>query len=339
MRRLFPAGLVLALAAALTACGGSADSAGSSSSDGELTLYSGRSEKLISPLIAQAEKELGLKIKVRYGSSAELAAQMAEEGGKSSADLFWSTDSGALAAIDKEGLFRPLPAETLDKVPAALRAQDGGWVGTSGRARVFVVRPDAVATAPRSVFELTDPKYKGRVAITPTYGSFQTFVTAMRVMIGDAKTEEWLLAMKKNGVQTYENNIQVVQAVSDGRADIGLINHYYLFEFAEEEGKKPNAALVFPKPGDPGALINPAGIGMTAKGAKDPDALAFINYLLSSKGQSFFPKNTNEYPLVAGNAQPVGVPPLAELGENQFKLEQLADLRGTLDLLQKVGLI
>jgi iron(III) transport system substrate-binding protein len=78
---------------------------------------------------------------------------------------------------------------------------------------------------------------------------------------------------------------------------------------------------------------------MTARGAQDPDALALIDYLLGDDAQTYFAQETNEYPLGATQARPVGVPGIEEFTPLSITLEQLADLRGTLDLLQKVGLV
>ena len=91
-------------------------------------------------------------------------------------------------------MFEKLPASILTKVPSDFRDADGFWVATSGRARVLAYSPERVKMAelPESVFELTQPMWKGRVGWAPTNASFQAFVTALRVQVGEEKTEEWL---------------------------------------------------------------------------------------------------------------------------------------------------
>lgn len=338
VRRLFPAAVAAALL--LSACSsGSPDSGATASSDGKLVVYSGRSEELVGPLLEQAKTDLGLDIEVRYGSTAEMAAQLLEEGAKTPADLFLSQDAGALGSLSEANLFAALPQETLDKVDAAYRASNGHWIAVTGRARAFVVPVGAEGSAPKSVFDLTDPAWKGQVGIAPTNASFQSFVTAMRVLKGEEAAEKWLKDMQANDVQIFKGNDQIVEAVAEGKIKIGLVNHYYLFEVAEETGKTPNAALAYTGEGDPGSLVNISGVGITTKGDLDPDALTLVNYLLSQTAQKYFAEKTNEYPMTSdAPAQPQGVPPLSSF-KPIISLEQLSDLRGTLDLLAKVGLV
>lgn len=345
-RRLAMAASLASAALVLAACGGTADNAStdpttqaSAASDGRLTIYSGRAESLVAPAIAAAEEALGIEIDIRYATTSELVIQMIEEGDATPADLFFTADAGALSAVAAEGIFTTLPQDVLDRVPANFRASDGTWVGTTGRALAFVVQPEIVDEAPRTLEELTDPKWRGQVGISPTYSSFQSFITAFRMLEGEAAAEQWLRDMIANDVKLYESNTPIVEAVAAKQIKVGLVNHYYLFEVASETGSMPDAALTFAEPGNLGSFINVAGIGMTAKGATDPDALAFINYLLSDEGQAYFVETTNEYGLVPGAPAPVGVPPLESLTPPAISLDELVDLPGSLDLLTRLELI
>jgi iron(III) transport system substrate-binding protein len=329
----------------LSACGGDtqagpdAGATPAATSDGVVTVYSGRAETLIGPILTRAGEELGLRVDVRYGSTSELAAQMVEEGGNTPADVFLAQDAGALGAVANAGLFTELPADILERVPSQYRADDDTWVGVTGRARVLVVSPDLVDSAPTSVYDLTDPKWKGKIGISPINGSFQSFVTAMRVMDGEERTEQWLRDIKANDALLYEGNSQIVQAIDAGQISIGLVNHYYLAELEQEAGRQLNARLVFTAEGDPGSLVNISGAGITERGAQDPDALALIDYLLGEDAQTYFAEETNEYPMTSGAPSPVGVPSLEALRPPAITLEQLEDLPGTLDMLQRVGLV
>ncbi len=321
---------------ALTACGGG-DAGGGGDN---LVVYSGRGENLIKPLIEKFEQTSGIDVDVRYGGSAELAAQLLEEGDNRKADVFLSQDAGALGALSLDGAFDPVPQAELDKVDAKFRAKDGTWVGVSGRVRALVYNPDLIAEKdlPESVFELTDPKWAGKVGLAPTNASFQAFVTAMRVKEGEAKAREWLVAMKKNG-KVYENNIQIRDAVDAGQIPTGLVNHYYLYEkIAEVGADKVKAKNYFFPNGDIGTLVNVSGAGILKGTRRRADAEKFVSFMLGTEAQRFYAEDTKEFPLVDGVAPPGGLPPIDEIKSPAVDLSELASLKQTLDLLAEVGL-
>jgi iron(III) transport system substrate-binding protein len=335
--------LLASLALLAAGCGGSGEGSGQAASGGggqTVVIYSGRSEELIKPLLEQFTRATGIKAETRYGGSAELAAQLLEEGQATKADVFLSQDAGALGALAKQGRLTQLPPGLVAKVPERYRSDEGNWVGVSGRARVIVYNPEKVpeAQVPDSVFALTDPKWKGRVAVPPTNASFQAFVTAMRLTAGEERTRQWLKDLKANGLKTYESNSLVLKAVDDGEVDLGLINHYYLYEEQAETGKPLTARNAFLGNGDPGALVNVAGVGIL-EGADHGDAARrFVEYLLGPDAQRYFKDKTYEYPLIEGVQPHADLPELSTIEGPKIDLSDLASLQDTLKLLNEVGL-
>ena len=325
--------LVVLLAAVAAGCGG--DDAAS----GPNTVYSGREEELVAPLFEKFTEATGIDVEVRYGDSAELAATIAEEGDNSPADVFFAQDPGSLGAVDEQ--LEELPDETLDRIAERFRDADGRWVGTSGRTRVLVYNTDRLEESelPTSVLELTDPKWKGRVGIAPTNASFQAFVTAMRLSLGDERTREWLEGLEENGAKTYEKNLPIVEAVAAGEVDVGLVNHYYLALVKEEQPNAPVANHLF-EAGDPGTLVSVAGAGVLASTDQRDDAEAFVEFLLSDDAQRFYVDEAeeNEYPLVAGVDPPAGLVPLEEIEGPDVELTAFgAELESTVELLRETG--
>ena len=303
---------------------------------GEITIYSGRGESLVGALLERFEAETGIRVKVRYADTAQLAVAILEEGDRSPADVYYAQDAGALGALAGAGALAALPGSVLDRVDAKFRDAEGRWIGTSGRARVLVISPERVPNPPSSIFDLTEPEWRGRVGWAPTNGSFQAFVTAMRQIHGDDVTEQWLREMIANEVREYPKNSPQVQAVGDGELDIGLVNHYYLYRFLDEDPDFA-AANHFTDPGLAGALINVAGVGMLSASDNRGNALRFIEYLLGEHAQEYFREQTSEYPLAAGIAARSELTPLEQLDPPSLALTSLADLEGTLELLQEVG--
>jgi iron(III) transport system substrate-binding protein len=331
------------LAVALAGCGGGdgSSSDGGGSDGGNLTIYSGREEELVAPLLDRFEQSSGVDVEVRYGDSAELAATIAEEGDNSPADVFFAQDPGSLGALEGEQLLAELPDEILDRVPERFRDSDRRWVGTSGRVRVIAYNTDEVpeGEVPDSVYELTDPKWKGKVGIAPTNASFQAFVTAMRLADGDEKAREWLEGMKANDVKVYERNTPIVEAVAAGEIQLGLVNHYYLGLVKEESPGAP-VANHYLSSNDPGALVSVAGAGIVGGTDDEDTAREFVQYLLSDEGQRFYAEEAEEaeYPVVDGIAPKGGIEPIASVEGPAVQLDAFgAELEETLELLREVG--
>ena len=328
-QRFIAAAAIFAAAVTLTGC---APQEGQS--ENSIVVYAGRDEALVQPLIDQFSEESGIAVEVRYAGSAELAAQLLEEGQNSPANVFFAQDAGALGAVSKAGLLTELPAEISGLVPDNYSASDHSWVGVSGRVRVLVYDPSKVSELPNSVFDLADPSWQGRIAIAPTNASFQAFVTAMRSLYGEAATLEWLTAMKQNAV-IYEKNNAILEAVETGQVDAGLINHYYWWKRSLEQGEM-NSRLGQFQSADIGNLVNAAGVGIV----NDSEAAReFVSYLLSAEGQNYFAQQTREYPLVRG-VQPLdALTPLSDIPAPEFDLNDLDALAETLDLIRAAGLI
>jgi iron(III) transport system substrate-binding protein len=312
------------------------------SGDGAFTLYSGRNETLVGPLIERYRDESGTEIDVRYGGTGELAATLLEEGENTPASAFLAQDAGALGLLADEGRLVALPQELLTRVDPRFRDPDGRWVGVTGRARVLAYNADVLAEGdlPASVNDLTDPKWANRIGWAPENASFQSFVTAFRKQEGDDAARQWLEAMIANGAVNFgDSNTAIVQAIANGEIDAGLVNHYYVHVVGREAGEGFPVKNHFFAAGDPGSLINVSGFGLLG-GAENPDAaLAFADYLLSDEAQQYFAEQTFEYPMIDAAPAPEGLTPLAEIGHPDIDLGDLADLRGTLDLLAEVGLL
>lgn len=344
-RALAVATLPLVLVLALASCGSDSDGSSpgtdpSGTTDQVVELYSGRDEELVQPLIDRFTEETGTAVNVRYGNSAEMGAQLLEEGERTPADVFFSQEVGALGVLANADLLSPLPDATIQMVDQKYQPGEGNaWVGVTGRSRVIVYNPELVDDVPQGVEDLTGEQYADQVAWAPGNASFQSFVTAFRVSQGDDAAKAWLDDMATNGAKTFESNGDILEAVNNGDIALGLINHYYWARSIPELGDDLVAELVFPAGDDPGGLVNATAAGITRQGADNPAALELVNFLLSETGQSYFVEATFEYPLVEGVAQPEGVPPLDSLEGPDINLTDLESLEATQALLTEAGLL
>jgi iron(III) transport system substrate-binding protein len=338
---LLPAG---AGAAFLAACGSGAQTpqenrSAPSRPSGSITVYSGREEALIGPLIRQFEQSTGIKANVKYGSTAALAATLQEEGDRSPADVFFAQDPGGLGAIAPR--FRKLPDPLLNRVSSTMRSPEGLWTGISGRARVVAYNTKKVTEQdlPPSILDFTKPEWRGRIGWAPTNGSLQAFVTAMREYKGEDATRAWLEGIKANGARAYANNRAIISAVAAEEVEVGFVNHYYLYGFLATEGQNFPVRNYHTKNGDIGAVVLVAGAGVLRTSRNPAAAEAFLEFLLSPAAQQYFATQTYEYPLIAGIITHPLLTPFEDIQAPEVDMTRLAELENTLTLMRSVGVI
>ena len=310
--------------------------------DNYVIMYSGREESLVQPLIDIFTEQTGIDVDIRYAGTSELAAQILEEGTQSPASVFLSQDAGALGALADAGLFDTLPADITSRVDPAFTSQDGTWIGVTGRARVVAYDSEAVTESelPQSADEIVGPQWSGKVGVAPANASFQSFVTAYRVLKGEAAADQWVSGLVINDPQIFEKNSAILEAVNAGEVPLGLINHYYRYRMEAERGaENMRARLHFTEAGDPASIVNVAGAGILKAQSFDLDAYELLAFLVSDLAQEYFVATTFEYPLVPGIASPAGLPALADLAVADFDLSDLSTLADTQEILRKYGLI
>lgn len=306
-----------------------------------LVVYSGRNETLIAPILAQFSAETGVQVQVVYGDTSAVANQILEEGANSPADVYIGQDAGALGALAKAGALAPLPSDVLERVPAVYESSNGLWVGLSARARVLVYNPAEVEALgldlPQSILDLTKPEYAGLVGWSPSNASFQSNVTAMRLLLGDDVTAQWLSDMLANGVVSFgSSNTNLNVAVARGEVVFGITNHYYMHNLKQQDPTLSIEQVVF-APGDAGSLVNVAGAGVLATSQKQGLAQRLILYLLGGSAQTYFTEQTSEYPLVEGIEVNPALIPFDSIVQPEIDLSDLDDLQATLALIEASG--
>ncbi len=195
-RAIVPAVAVVLLVAA---CGGDQES-----DQGPLTVYSGRAEELVGPLLADFTEQTSIEVDIRYAGSSELAATLLAEGDSTDADVFFAQDPASLGVVAP--LFATLPDATLDLVEDRFHDDDGAWVGTSGRVRVVVYNKADQLELPETIDDMTAPQWAGQLGVAPTNASFLAFVSAMILERGEEGTRAWLEALAANDPVDFEGN-------------------------------------------------------------------------------------------------------------------------------------
>jgi iron(III) transport system substrate-binding protein len=302
--------------------------------EGELTLYSGRNEFLVGRLIDHLNSVYDdFNVTPRYGGATDLVNTILNEGSGTPADVFFSVNAGALGVLADEGRTRSLPGNVLGPVRAEFQTDE--WVGTSGRARTVPYNTDAYSESEMPTDILAYEDFDGDLGWAPTYGSCQAFITAMRMLRGESRTEEWVKNVVDSGISAYADEFAACQAVAEGEIDAAFANHYYIQRVLDSD---PDASIATAfTEGDAGSVFNVAGAAVVDEAADPALAENFIRHLLSAEAQEFFAVETFEYPMIP-EVKPVGaLPTIDELNVPDLDLTQLSDLEPTVDLMRDAG--
>tara|TARA_B100000686_G_scaffold294389_1_gene324567 strand:- start:984 stop:2009 length:1026 start_codon:yes stop_codon:yes gene_type:complete len=303
--------------------------------EGEMTLYLGRGEGGLyeNVLKAISDRNPAFELKIRRGPTAALANAIVAESkaGISRADMFWAVDTGAIGLVVDQGLARALPTDLVDQIRPEFQYEN--WLPVTGRVRTIPFNNQNITKdqiAPR-IMELPETDLK--IGWAPEYASFQSFITAMRILEGELATKTWLEKTNKKA-KKYAGELGVVMGVERGEVDIGFANHYYTLRL---KAGKPDArvSLAFTQ-SDAGCLVNASGIIAINE---SETTMNFIRYLFTREVQTYLATEAFEIPLVYGVAVPPGLPSLEDLSPPKLDLTELADLRPTLDLMREIRVL
>lgn len=295
---------------------------------GELVVYTSRAEALFKPVLEVFNAEYpNVKVTVVNGSNGELAAKILEEANNPVADVLINSDNLTMASLAAQGAFQPNHSAAVMAVSEDYRAEDGSWTALTLRARVIMYNTNLVTPdeLPTSVFDLTNPKWKGQVgAADSTNGAMMANLVAMRHLVGEPQTETFIKNLVANETKFFGGHTDVRKAVGAGELKLGFVNQYYYY-LSLAEGAP--VGIVWPDQGDGelGLIVNSTNAGIV-RGARHPElAQVFIDFMLSPRGQQVYAEKNYEYPVVKGVALAEGVPPLENFRLADISLKTMWD--------------
>ena len=309
----------------------------------ELVIYSGRSDRFVKPVVDAFTEKTGIKAVLHSGSSTALLNKLKLEGPRTTADIYISNDAGNLQKGSELKLFQPVTERLADRIPTNYRAMDNSWIGVSARARVLVVNTNQNDTDfVKSVFDLSDPRLAGKLAITHSGNeSYIAGVTVYMLKAGDEKTSAWLTGMKNNiNNSVFNKHSKIVKAVADGKKAIGLVNHYYIYRHLEKHPDAPIQVRI-PDQGKNGMGVawNVAGLAVSQYSQRQATAEKFVDFVTSQAGQQLFASVNREYPTRPGVAAAPEVPAAGSYKVADVPMVDLGKYRNkTLDLIEAVGM-
>ena len=308
VRRLIVSIVVVALGAG--ACG----RAESPANEGRtVTIYVSTDRVFSEPVLREYERRSGVKVNPVYDTeetkSTGLANRLLAEKARPQADVFWSNEPVRTLVLKSRNVLAPYQSPSADGIPGALRDPDGYWTGFSARMRVIayntkLVKPDE---APKSVFDLADPKWRGQVAIAdPRFGSTSFHVAALYAIAGDQKMDDFFRRLKENGVRVVDGNSVVRDMVVRGEVKVGLTDTDDV-NVALEDGQP--IAMVLPDKEGLGVPVMPNMVSLIANAPHPDEGRRLIDYLLSSDVERQLAQSEAvQVPLHAGVQGPKNIP-------------------------------
>jgi iron(III) transport system substrate-binding protein len=282
-----------------------------------------------------------VEVLLKSGSNSQMANALLEEKANPQADLFITTEIFTIQAMAREGVLQAYRPAAVAQLPAEAVGDGNLWVGLTRRARVIMYNSDLVSAeeAPKSIFDLTDPKWKGQVAAAgSTNGGMQAQIAVLEKAIGKEATQAWLNGLIANEVTFFGGHTDVRKAVGAGEFKIGLVNHYYYYLQAAEGSP---VGVVFPDQGEGqiGLISNLTAAGVVHGARNAKAAEAFIDFLLSQEGQKLFAELNYEYPVLPGVALNPAVQPLESYRMVNVNLREVTvNLDNVFAMIETVGL-
>jgi iron(III) transport system substrate-binding protein len=315
----------LTTAILLNACGGSKPTAAS-----EVVIYVSQDRVFSEPALRAYEEKTGVKINAVYDTeetkSTGLANRLLAEKTNTQADVFWSNEPVRTLVLKSRGVLAPYISPQSEGIPSVFRDPQGYWTGFSARMRVIVYNTSLVKAeeAPRSIFDLTDPKWKGQVAIAdPRFGSTSFHVAALYAELGDEQADEFFRKLKANDVKIVPGNSVVRDMVARGEAKMGLTDTDDVNVAIEDH--QP-VAMVLPDRDGLGVPVMPNMVSLIA-GARHAEAgKKLIDYLLSAEVERrLAASEAAQIPLRAGVEGPKNMPALSSFKPMTMDYGKAAD--------------
>ena len=309
----------------------------------EVNVYSYRQPELVKPLFDRFTEASGIEVNTTFLSKG-LVERLQAEADRTPADLVMTVDISRLSAIVDAGLTRPVSSAALESaVPAEFRGKDGHWYALTLRARIVYASRDRVADGELNSYEdLADPKWKGRICTrSGTHPYNLALLSSMIAHHGEDAAKTWLEGLKSNLARRPQGNDRAqVKAIWAGECDISLGNTYYMGKMLDDEEQRQwadSVRILFPEFEGGATHMNVSGVAMTRHAPNPENALALLEFLVSTSGQELYASANHEYPVDPEVPASALVSSWGSFERDSLPLQRIAELRATaLRLVEEV---
>ena len=302
----------------------------SCASAAEVVVYTSVDQVFSQPVLKGYEKRTGVKVKAVYDVEAAkttgLVNRLIAEKNNPRCDVFWNSEIGKTIVLREKDVLAPYFSPSAKEIPSFLMDKDNCWTGFAARARVLVYNTDLLKESdlPQSIFELTEPRWKGKVAMAyPLFGTTATHTAAMFTTFGKEKAMDYLKALQANDVVIVDGNSVVRDVVVEGRLPIGFTDTDDV-NVAIQSGKP--VKMLYPDKNGVGTLLIPNTVALIKNAPHPEEGKKLIDYLLSKELESkvAFSESAN-MPVRDGVKTPAYVPAYSSIKAMEVDYYQVAD--------------
>jgi len=296
----------------------------------EVVVYTSVDQVFSEPILNDFEKKTGIKVKAVYDVEASktvgLVNRLIAEKENPKCDVFWNNEIVRTIVLREKDVLMPYKSPSAEDIPPQFRDKDNYWTGFAARARVLIYNTKMLKETdlPKSIFELTDARWKGSAALAyPLFGTTATHVAAMYAGLGQKKTEDYLKALKANDIVIVDGNSVARDVVVEGRFPVAFTDTDDV-NVAIQSGKP--VKMVYPDSDGIGTLLIPNTVALI-KGCPHPDkGKILIDYLLSREVESklAFCESAN-MPLRDGVKKPPHVPEFSSIKAMEVDYYKVAE--------------
>ncbi len=194
-----------------------------------VVVYTALDRGFSEPILEAFERKTGIDVRVVYDAEAtktiQLVNRIRAEKNRPRCDVFWNNEIVNTIRLKQEGLLQPCNPPEAANYPKQFKDSDGFWYGFAARARVLIVNTKLIkpGAEPKSIFDLTDAKWKNKVGIAkPLFGTTASHIACLFASLGEKQAAQWLADLKANEVKVMSGNRACAQAVGRGELHCGL---------------------------------------------------------------------------------------------------------------------
>ena len=209
--------------------------------------------------------------------------KLVEEASNPRADVFWSSEFSQTILLQEKGVLAAYNSKSASSIPEKFKDPEGFWTAFGGRARCIIVNTDLLKKEdyPGRFADFLSDRYPAdKIGLAyPLFGTTATHAAAIYAKQGPAAAEAFFQAIQDRGVRIVDGNGVVRDLVIDGQLMFGLTD---TDDALGAKAKGANVDVIIPDQGaaDIGTLIIPNSVALVRKPEINPNAKAFVDYLL-----------------------------------------------------------